>query len=331
MSERAPAMLPILPILHQYAGSPFSEKLRLVFGFKRLRWAAVEIPVIMPKPDVVALTGGYRKTPILQLGADIYCDSALAAKVIERLQPAPTLYPPSAPLAEPLAQWADSTLFWSVVPWAIQPATASAMTGGASPDALKAFAIDRASFTAGMKRLTASEARIQVLRHCGALERQLADGRDFLFGSAASIADFSVAHCLWFIRRATPVADILEPFAALGAWLDRMLALGHGQRSEMGSGEAISVAAAASAAARSSQARTSVLPGQGIEAGRPVTVAATDYGADPVPGTLVGLDDDEIVVRRSDERAGTVHVHFPRAGFQVREVKDARETKEPAR
>lgn len=329
MNQRA-----TLPILHQYAGSPFSEKLRLIFGFKRMRWAAVEIPVIMPKPDVVALTGGYRKTPVLQLGADIYCDTALAARVLERLQPAPTLYPPGAPLAEPLAQWADSTLFWCAVPWAIQPATAAAMTGGASPEALKAFAIDRASFTAGMKRLTAPEARIQMLRHCGALEQQLADGRSFLFGGAASIADFSVAHCLWLIRRATPVAGILEPFAALGAWLDRVLTLGHGQRSEMGSGEAIAVAAAASpgsGGADTAHAPTQVLPSQGLEAGLPVTVAATDYGTDPVAGTLVGLDDDEIVVRRSDERAGTVHVHFPRAGFQVREVKEAKETKEPAR
>ena len=64
-------------ILHQYATSPFSEKIRLLMGAKGLAWQAVEIPPIMPKPDVVALTGGYRRTPILQVGADIYCDTAL--------------------------------------------------------------------------------------------------------------------------------------------------------------------------------------------------------------------------------------------------------------
>jgi glutathione S-transferase len=321
---------PHLPILHQYAGSPFSEKLRLAFGFKRLRWAAVEIPVIMPKPDVLALTGGYRKTPVLQLGADIYCDTALAAQVIERLQPVPTLYPASAPLAQPLAQWADSTLFWCAVPWAVQPASASVLMGNAPPEALKSFAVDRASFTAGMKRLTVPEAGIQLLRHFDAFERQLADGRAFLLGAEASIADFSAAHCLWFIRRATPVAGILAPFAALNAWLDRVLAFGHGQREKMTSAEAVAVAAQAAAAGR--HAPATVQPGQGLGAGLWVTVAATDYGTDPVAGTLVGLDDAEIVVRRSDERAGTVHVHFPRAGFQVREVKDnPQHLKEPAR
>ena len=67
-------------ILHHYTTSPFSEKIRLILGFKQLAWKSVLIPSIMPKPDVVALTGGYRKTPFLQVGADIYCDTALIAR-----------------------------------------------------------------------------------------------------------------------------------------------------------------------------------------------------------------------------------------------------------
>ena len=306
-----------LPILHQFAISPFSEKLRVVLGFKRAHWAAVEVPIIMPKPDVVALTGGYRKTPLLQLSADIYCDTALAARVLERLHPAPTLYPSSAPLAEPLAQWADSTLFWLAAAWAAQPAAVAVTMGGATPEQIKAFTVDRGALTAGMKRSTVSEARIHLTKHLSALERQLADGRNFLFGAEAAIADFSVMHCLWFIRRATPVAGILEPYGAVNRWLDRMAAFGHGERTNIGSDEAIAIAAAAT-----SHAPAQVLPGQGLEAGMRVTVAATDYGTDPVAGTLVGLDDEESVVRRTDERAGTVHVHFPRAGFQVRQIKE---------
>ena len=80
-------------ILHHYPSSPFSEKIRLVLGYKKLAWKSVIIPAIMPKPDVVALTGGYRKTPFLQVGADIYCDSALICDVLEHVQPEPTLYP----------------------------------------------------------------------------------------------------------------------------------------------------------------------------------------------------------------------------------------------
>ena len=66
-------------ILHHYPTSPFAEKVRLVLGYKNLAWKSVVIPQIMPKPDLQALTGGYRKTPVLQIGADIYCDTALIA------------------------------------------------------------------------------------------------------------------------------------------------------------------------------------------------------------------------------------------------------------
>ena len=48
-------------ILHHYETSPYAEKVRLGLGLKGLAWASVEIPVIMPKPDLTALTGGYRK------------------------------------------------------------------------------------------------------------------------------------------------------------------------------------------------------------------------------------------------------------------------------
>jgi glutathione S-transferase len=80
-------------ILHHYPTSPFAEKIRLVLGYKQLSWKSVIIPMMMPKPDVVSLTGGYRRTPILQIGADVYCDSALICDVLEHIQPQPTLYP----------------------------------------------------------------------------------------------------------------------------------------------------------------------------------------------------------------------------------------------
>ena len=108
-------------ILHHYASSPFSEKVRLVLGLKGLAWRSVEVPVMMPKPDVLPLTGGYRRTPFLQIGADIYCDSALMCRVIDRLAPQPPLYPAGCSGAAPMiSQWADSALFWVAVPLTIQ-------------------------------------------------------------------------------------------------------------------------------------------------------------------------------------------------------------------
>lgn len=103
------------PILHHFEISPFSEKVRAIFGFKRMAWLSVLVPLAMPKPDVAALTGGYRKTPNLQIGADVYCDTALIAQVIDALRPEPPLVPASASMAPAVAGWADGTLFWQAI------------------------------------------------------------------------------------------------------------------------------------------------------------------------------------------------------------------------
>ena len=304
-------------IFHHYPNSPFSEKIRLIFGLKHLAWRSVLIPVILPKPDVVALTGGYRKTPVLQIGADIYCDSALIARVLDQIQPLPGLYPATAPLAVPLAQWADSTLFWAAVAWVLQPAGAAALFDNPTPEAMKAFAADRAGMSGGARRMTLTDATVQLKAHLTALDAQLAQGGPHLFGAAPTIADFAVAHTLWFIRRAAPVAHILAPYAALNAWLDRLLAIGHGNSGRMSSADAVAVARAASDSA-TGHAPVFVEPGLGFEAGQAVAVAAIDTGPDPVAGTLVGLSADTVVIRRTDARAGTLQVHFPRFGFQIK-------------
>ncbi len=300
-------------ILHHYWMSPFAEKARLMLGYKKLAWRSVLIPPVMPKPDVIALTGGYRKTPVLQIGADIYCDTALIARVLEAHQPTPSLFPASAPLCAPLAQWADFTLFWSAAVWAMQPAGAAAVMAQQAPETLKAFAVDRAAMTSNMRRLTLADGAVQLKAHLAALDAQLAQGGPWLLGAAPCVADFSAAHPLWFIRQAKPVAQVLAPFAAVNTWLDRLLAIGHHSHSEMSSSEAITVAASAS-----SHAPTAVQAGLGFEAGQAVTVAAIDYAQDPVSGSVVGLTDHEVVIQRTDPRAGSVHVHFPRYGFQIK-------------
>ncbi len=300
-------------ILHHYAGSPFSEKVRLVLGYKGLAWQSVNVPVMMPKPDVVALTGGYRRTPFLQVGADIYCDTALMCRVIEQHSPAPSLWPASAAgQTDLLAQWADSDLFWVAVPYTMQPAGAAAIFAGAPPEFMQAFAADRGAMTAGMKRPTTRDAAAALQSYLGWLEQMLGDGRGFLCGAAASLADFSVAQSIWYIRRAPPVSGILAPFTRVAAWYERVAAFGHGEASKLSSADAIAIAKSSTPAA------CAVLPGLGFEAGAAVQVAAMDYASDIVTGELVGLSHESITLRRVDERAGMVHVHFPRIAYSLR-------------
>ena len=306
-------------ILHHYPTSPFSEKVRLVLGAKGLAWRSVRIPVIMPKPDVVTLTGGYRKTPFLQIGADIYCDTALICRVLDRLQPEPPLYPTqTAGTAQLLAQWADSTLFWTAAPYALQPAGFQSVFGDTPPEAIKAFAADRAAFGPQSRRHTLADAGNALQHYLGWLESQLEGDHAFMVGGQLSIADFAVYHPLWFISLAPEVARILEPFPKLLAWLARMRALGHGTTTKMTSTEAIEVAATTD-----DHAAVSVEPGLGFELDQRVTIVASDYGHDPSAGTLVGLTRDSVTIERLDDRAGLVQVHFPRLGFQILKEKTA--------
>jgi glutathione S-transferase len=304
-------------ILHHYPMSPFAEKIRLLFGFKGLHWSSVHIPNIMPKPDLTALTGGYRKTPVMQIGADIYCDTALIADVIDSLSPTPTLYPSGiAGASRTLAQWADSTLFWTAIPFTMQPAGLAHMFEGLPPETVKAFGDDRNIFRANVPRMRPADAVAAFTLYLQRLEEILGN-QAFFFGSAPSIADFSIYHNLWFVERGGPVAKILESYPALQAWRARMSAFGHGTHEKLDGGAAIAIARGA---AVEPCAGDNAGP-HGISVGEKVVVAATDTGTDPIEGALYGATPDRISIAREDARAGKVVVHFPRLGFELRRAK----------
>jgi glutathione S-transferase len=234
-------------ILHHYASSPFSEKMRWVLGLKGLAWRSVTVPVMMPKPDVLPLTGGYRRTPFMQLGADVYCDTALMCRVIDRMAPQPPLWPAQrAGEASILAQWADASLFWAAVPLTIQLGGPTGIFPDLTPEFLKAFAADRAAMSAGVRRPAAHDARAHLASYLGWLEQLLADGRAFMLGAAPCVADFAIAQSLWFIRLSPKVAaQLLPPYPMLLAWYERVVAIGHGSSQPLSSTEALALSAAA--------------------------------------------------------------------------------------
>jgi len=296
-------------ILHHYPTSPFAEKARLLLGFKQLSWRSVMIPPVMPKPDLTALTGGYRKTPVLQIGADIYCDTALIARRLEAEKATPALFPEGQGFnVATLAQWADAVLFQHAVSLVFAPESMAVRFAKVPPEFAKAFAADRAALFSGgtVSRLPLEQARHQWPALMGRLQQQLQQGGgDFLFGQP-SIADFAVAHPLWFLR-ATPItAPQVDDYPEVAAWLARVLGFGHGSLSEMSGEEAIAVAREATPAALPDE---DFIDANGFKPGQAVSIAAVDYGVDPVQGELLFAGREELILRREDERAGIVHVH----------------------
>src|SRR6201987_2280319 len=236
-------------ILHHYGVSPYSEKVRTGLGLKGLAWASVELPVIMPKPNLTALTGGYRKAPVLQIGADIYCDSQLIMRELERRYPTPSFYPAGRGAADALAWWAEKTTF----------SPAAGILFAKKPDALpEGFLEDRAKFSARNIDPAAMMAAVPNLlgrlrSHCEWLDQMLTDGRSFLQGSAASLADLAAYHPIWFLQQNFgPAAAPLDGFPRLLSLAERMAAIGHGQRSPMTSEQALDVARSATSIAKAS-------------------------------------------------------------------------------
>ncbi|MES2952026.1 MAG: glutathione S-transferase family protein [Pseudomonadota bacterium] len=307
-------------ILHHYATSPFSEKVRLVLGHKKLAWKSVIVPSIMPKPDVQALTGGYRKTPFLQIGSDVYCDSALMCDVLEHIQPAPTLYPESHKgLARVLAQWADTTLFWASMAYNLQPK--GAVTMFTSPEMAKAFGADRGAMTTGMTRLRPGDATAAYKSYLRRINNML-DGQDYLMGDTPCVADFATYHPLWFSRVRVPVmAGILDATPQVLQWMDRMAAIGHGSVEQMSATEAIAVCAASTGAA--AQNDDTFQDEHGIPLGSQVTISAETFGPEATEGELVAATRTRYTLKRVDERAGTVFVHFPRIGYVLKAAQAA--------
>ena len=296
-------------VLHQYDSSPFSEKVRICLGIKGLSWAAVDQPVIMPKPDLVPLTGGYRRIPVLQIGADIYCDSALIVRELDRRFPEPSLFPAgNRGTANAFEIWADKTLFQSAV-----LAIFGTLGDGVDP----AFIKDREALSgqpfnvAAMKALSPF-ALTQINAQAALLAEQLTDGRDFLEGAKPGLADAAAYYNFWFIRTFCPgLIDRLPDVPFLDGWYDRVGAIGHGTRSEMTPSDALAVAKAAKPIA------LDTLPGDAPMLGKQVTLAAADYGRDPISGIFAGSTHYSLSVVRDEAELGAIAVHVPRLGYSI--------------
>jgi len=308
-------------ILHHYDASPFSEKIRLMMGYKSaaqsdFRYRGVDIPVIMPKPTLMPLTGGYRKTPVAQVGADIYCDSALISRLIDRMYPENPLFPPELEATTgAMAHWTDTFFFRVSVAMAFQPKALASSPLFSDPKTAAAFMADRAEFGKGSTELQMdfSAAEPHWLLHLRRLDEQLGH-QDFLFGSAPNIADFSTYHCLWFVHNNAALQPEFKPFQNVVGWMQRMAAFGHGDFVAMDGAEALAVAKAATPQTPEKQGFAMT---DGPSVGDQVDVLPIDYGFQPTTGELLMHSLEEIAVKRKDDQVGEVVVHFPRLGFRI--------------
>lgn len=303
-------------ILHNYPQSPVAEKVRVALGIKGLAWRDVAIPRIPPKPMLTALTGGYRRTPVMQIGADIFCDSQNILRALEARHPSPTFFPsPDAGLMWSLSRWTDGAFFDLGV---------KIVLGSAVDDLPEDFARDRGrlylgeSWAEGLRAANAALPHLvsQLRAPLSWLDDQLSDGREFLLGDAPAAIDAQFYHVVWFIRgRWSGGPAMLSEFSHLNRWEENVRAQGHGSSSTMAPEDAI---ARAKAHRTATQAGVAPNDPQGLEVGMAVTVSPdVDGGEQPVEGTVRSANAETIVIDRASQEVGEVSVHFPRAGYRV--------------
>ena len=298
-------------ILHHYDISPYAEKIRLCFGLKGLAWRSVIVPMVLPKPSLIPLTGGFRRTPVLQIGADVYCDTLRIAMELDRRFPEPPLLPEDGSGFDGiLATWAERVLMWP---------TARYVTG-MNRDALsEPFFKDRSEMrghpTPTMAQVAAvlphQEGQLHLM--LGWVEDLLADVRLYAPGRMPRLADFALYQRLWWLKALEgKAAHALAGYRRTREWMARIEAIGHGERSELTAQEALRIASDAAPDPTPIGGASDEFP-----PGSRVRVATEDLALDAVEGEIVHATREAIAIQREDPEVGRVHVHFPRLGYEV--------------
>ncbi len=301
-------------ILHHYLQSPVSEKVRMALGFKNLSWRSVEQNRLPDRPELFAMTGGYRRLPVLQAGADLYCDTQCIFRELERRTPIPTFFPNGeSGLAFAFSRWTDGVMFDLAMRVVFAPIT------GSLPENLVA---DRARLYLGpggdFKTVLAdsSHTLAQLRAQLGWLEDQLSSGSQFMLGDQAGLVDLLAWFIVWFLRgRNAQAEDLLGQFPSLAQWEQRVKSIGHGTSSPMTPEEALAVAKMAEPV---SAVTLDEQDSQNLTAGMKVSIAPlTDSGDRPIEGYIRGVNANIVTLEREDPACGRVALHFPRVGYRL--------------
>ena len=298
-------------ILHHYAMSPFSEKVRLMLGYAGIDWLSVRVREMPPRTLLEPLAGKYRKIPVAQIGADVFCDTRTISSEIARLSGKPELALENCSDAiQKFVRHTDLEVFLACILSAPGGTLLRKLWKGSSLLNVGRFLVDRINMgrKATVKAMGPKQAKQVVRSHLENMEQMLAV-TPFLFGETPTIADFSAYHSLWFIR---DLGESRYPdrFAKVSAWMDRMAAFGHGRSTEVSAEYALD-------AALSADPRALPESVDNVARGQAVTISPDDYGQVPVSGKLLAGTAHGWVLSHDHPRVGRVHMHFPKQGFVI--------------
>ena len=297
-------------ILHHYDESLFSEKVRAMLGYTGMAWQSVDVPPQPPRPSLDPLLDGYRRIPVMQIGADIFCDTDAISYEIASQASKPELSAASlSPEDREFNRFLEDEIFQACLLAGASLSPLIKWVFKRGPMGLYRFIKDRSSAAqdGGFRRYSREEALAVWSDHVADLENLLAD-KPFLGGDAPNILDFSAYHVIWMYQQMKG-----QSAGAAGSnlflWQARMEAFGHGTSTDLTVEQALDIA-------KSAQPRA--VPDAIKADGRAVSIGPADYMRIGTAGSLVGEDDHIWIIARQTTRAGLIHVHFPKLGFELK-------------
>ena len=300
-------------VLFHHDPSPYGERIRKCFGLQNIPWKSCLVPMVMPRPDMTMLSGGYRKIPVMQYGADIYCDTRLISQKINNL-------------FNDLKLFSHGTLQNS----ALQSQSDQMFRSGAilslienkeyiPPEVVE----DRMSFFTFINQKTAenelSHHQSQFKKYAQDIDDQLREN-DFILGLQPNWADICCYANIFMAKGNIPSSfKWMKELKNIDPWYQNLVSYGEGIREEISSQEALEIAKTSTPDLsninhQNSEDENMPQPGDNVK------VTPDDYGQISVRGELICINSDEIVVTNETKEAGAIAIHFPRLGFIVEKI-----------
>lgn len=303
----------IHPILHHFPQSLASERIRVALGIKQLTYSSVTVPMLPPKPSLTPLTGGYRRTPVLQLGADIYCDTRAILDALDRHWPEPSLTDGrNSGLGQIIGRWSDGPLFRLTLQLVI----------GENYDSLSDDYLEdrRLLFFPECDALSSFKGLVghfssQLVAELNWLDEALSDGSEYLLGDRPGLSDIYAYNAVWFLRhRWSEGPKKLAMFPNLIAWEHRINSIGHGHPRPIDAQGALACARSA----QPSKNEKKKLLDDAWSYGDLATVVPDLGASDPtVFGSIEFLDVNSVALWHENEVVGQIVTWFPRTGYRI--------------
>ncbi len=221
------------PILHQWHMSPFCNKARRILRSKGIDFEVQNYNGLLARHAGKLSSQG--TLPVLETDGQRIVDSTAIAQYLDEKFPEPRCYP-ADPAERAMAcvweDWAGQSLYYyevyfrMLIPAPREKALDMICAGRPGWEKSVLRMIFKRRYPAkmrsqGLGKLPYAEVERQLFGHLANLDTLLA-GRQFLVGSAPSIADHSVAAQVEELLNTSEVSDRIRAFKHLGGWLERL-------------------------------------------------------------------------------------------------------------